>query len=83
MDHVTRVNWYVYNVIVFYSLTLFIFEMYPRLFASCFVILFALSRATSAVTGSEDDDESSTDDIWALLVAGSTTWMNYRHQVRQ
>ena len=56
--------------------------MYSKLCASCFVILFALSGATSVI-GSERNDESSTDDIWALLVAGSMGWMNYRHQVQQ
>ena len=62
------------------------------LLINCFVVLFTLSYASASprtvepsLTGNEGNDgksENSNDDIWALLVAGSVGWINYRHQVR-
>lgn len=59
---------------------------YSMLFVSCCAILLVLSCASPlqkflTVTGAEGKNENSNGDIWALLVAGSTGWINYRHQV--
>ena len=52
------------------------------------IVLLAISSDALLLQKIDDDarsvktkNASAVGDIWALLVAGSNTWMNYRHQV--
>ena len=61
--------------------------MSSLLLVYCFV-LFAISSDALLLQKIDHDtrnvkakSSSGGADIWALLVAGSNTWMNYRHQV--
>jgi len=62
--------------------------MHLLLFVTYLVLLVVLSYASPLqkfLTGVEQNaknDSADVADIWALLVAGSSTWMNYRHQVQ-
>jgi legumain len=50
-----------------------------RLFALLFVICGAVGRGTKALPST--DDNANADGVhWALIVAGSNGWYNYRHQ---
>ena len=47
-----------------------------------FFILALLATASLAFTiESESEEEKPTGNLWAVLVAGSASWFNYRHQV--
>ena len=51
-------------------------------FVGCVVLVVSVAGmcgAGSSLHAMLEDKES--DNIWALLVAGSNSWMNYRHQV--
>jgi len=53
----------------------------------CFVLLaissdaLLLQKIDNDARNVKTKNASAVSDIWALLVAGSSTWMNYRHQV--
>jgi len=59
--------------------------MHLLFFSCCFTLLLILSDASVIEKFLSEIKNNSADgtipDIWALLVAGSAGWDNYRHQV--
>lgn len=47
----------------------------------CVVVAVVAVCGEAAVVGARQEEQNE-GELWAVLVAGSTGWFNYRHQVR-